>query len=115
MFRTRSLASRTVSWVLLTALTSPSAFAQAPAAKPSTPAKPPAAAPSAPAAAPSTKAASPAASTAVSPAPARADLPPFTKPLAETLTGAAKSEYEAGRLLYADGDYAGAALKFQRA
>ena len=42
-------------------------------------------------------------------------LPPFKKPLAETLTGMARAEYEAGRLLYVDGDYAGAALKFQRA
>ena len=36
-------------------------------------------------------------------------------PLAESLTGMAKAEYEAGRVLYADGDYANAILKFQRA
>lgn len=34
-------------------------------------------------------------------------------PLGETLTGAAKGDYEAGRILYADGDYAGAALKWE--
>jgi hypothetical protein len=43
------------------------------------------------------------------------DRTPFKKPLAETLTGMARAEYEAGRLLYMDGDYAGAALKFQLA
>jgi hypothetical protein len=83
-------------------LVAPSVLAQAPAAKPA-PANPPATGPSAPAAAP-VPAAAPA-------APAE----PFKKPLAETLTGMAKAEYEAGRLLYGDGDYAGAALKFQRA
>jgi hypothetical protein len=36
-------------------------------------------------------------------------------PLAEALSGSAKDDYEAGKLLFNDGDYAGAALKFQRA
>ncbi len=36
-------------------------------------------------------------------------------PLSESLTGTAKAEYEAGRVLYTDGDYANAILKFQRA
>ncbi|MCC6899676.1 MAG: PEGA domain-containing protein [Polyangiaceae bacterium] len=36
-------------------------------------------------------------------------------PLADALSGAAKAEYEAGKLLYGDGDFAGATLKFQRA
>ena len=109
MFRTRSFSSRTISWVLLVALTAPSAFAQTPASKPSAPAKPaPAAAP-----APSAPAAAPAPAPAA-PAPSE-PLAPFKKSLADTLTGAAKAEYEAGRLLYGDGDYAGAALKFQRA
>jgi hypothetical protein len=35
--------------------------------------------------------------------------------LADTLSGPAKADYEAGRLLYTDGDYAGAALRFNRA
>jgi hypothetical protein len=35
------------------------------------------------------------------------------KPLRESLTGAALAEYEAGRVLYQDGDYGGALLKFQ--
>jgi PEGA domain len=39
-----------------------------------------------------------------------ADAP---KPLSETLTGVARAEYEAGRILYGDGDYAGASLKFE--
>lgn len=36
-------------------------------------------------------------------------------PLSATLTGDAKAEYEAAKILYEDGDYAGASLKFQRA
>lgn len=39
-------------------------------------------------------------------------VPSMAAPLAESLTGAAKIDYEAGRILYADGDYAGAALKW---
>ena len=37
------------------------------------------------------------------------------RPLAETLTGEALSSYESGRILFADGDHAGAALKFRAA
>jgi len=48
-------------------------------------------------------------------APATPSSGPFTAPLSETLTGTARGEYEAGKLLYNDGDYAGAALKFLRA
>jgi hypothetical protein len=36
-------------------------------------------------------------------------------PLSESLRGMARAEYEAGKILYADGDFAGAAMKFQRA
>ncbi len=36
-------------------------------------------------------------------------------PLGDTLTGEAKASYEAGKVLYGDGDYAGAVLKFQHA
>lgn len=36
-------------------------------------------------------------------------------PLSESLTGEAKDSYEAGKVLYGDGDYAGAVLKFQHA
>lgn len=46
-------------------------------------------------------------------APAAPTTPPA--PLSDTLTGEAKDAYEAGKLLYGDGDYAGAELKFQRA
>jgi hypothetical protein len=35
--------------------------------------------------------------------------------LADTLTGDAKNHYEAAKILYADGDYAGSALKFHQA
>lgn len=51
------------------------------------------------------------------PAPSSAPAAPSTPPpsLADSLTGAAKDEYEAGKLLYGDGDYAGAVLKFQSA
>lgn len=54
------------------------------------------------------------ATTPVSPAPA-APPAPLRPSLAETLTGDAKSEYEGGKLLYGDGDFAGALVKFQRA
>ncbi|MCA9597230.1 MAG: PEGA domain-containing protein [Myxococcales bacterium] len=46
---------------------------------------------------------------------AKAEEAATPAPLAESLTGDAKSEYEAGRILYQDGDYAGAKLKFERA
>lgn len=46
-------------------------------------------------------------------APAAKKAPP--KPLAQTLSGVAKAEYEAGKILYQDGDHANALLKFQRA
>lgn len=36
-------------------------------------------------------------------------------PLSESLRGMARAEYEAGKILYADGDFSGAAMKFQRA
>lgn len=36
-------------------------------------------------------------------------------PISELLTGDAKRDYESGRLLYDNGDYAGAAVKFQSA
>ena len=59
---------------------------------------------------------------AAQPAPAPPPAPPPSapaaapvKPLADTLTGMSKAEYEAGRILYADKDYANAILKFQRA
>lgn len=51
------------------------------------------------------------------PPPAAPPAPPSTavKPLGESLTGMAKAEYEAGRILYADKDYGNAIVKFQRA
>src|SRR5690348_11091354 len=36
-------------------------------------------------------------------------------PLAESLTGEAKAEYESGKLLFEHGDFAAAAVKFQHA
>jgi hypothetical protein len=49
------------------------------------------------------------------PAPkAAAPTPPAAPTLSETLTGMARAEYEAGKILYADGDFASASLKFQR-
>lgn len=47
--------------------------------------------------------------------PATAADPRPTKPLAETLTGTAKVAYDTGKLLFSDGDFAGASLKFQQA
>jgi len=55
---------------------------------------------------------SPSAATVPTPAP----VPPAgPKPLAESLTDDAKAAYDSGRLLYGDGDYAGARVKFQAA
>ncbi len=54
-------------------------------------------------------------SKAPEPAAAAAPAPPQTPPLSEALTGEAKAAYEAGKLLYGDGDYAGARVKFQAA
>ena len=45
--------------------------------------------------------------------PAATDETPPVRPLAESLTGTARAEYEAGRILYQDGDYGGALLKFE--
>jgi len=42
-----------------------------------------------------------------------ADAP--RRPLAESLSGDAKSDYDAGKLLFEDGDFAGAASKFRQA
>jgi hypothetical protein len=63
-------------------------------------------------AAPPPPAAPPAATPAAPPADA---APAGPKPLAEALTGMAKAEYEAGRILYGDKDYQNAIVKFQRA
>src|SRR6185503_13375936 len=41
--------------------------------------------------------------------------PPATPPLSEALTGQAQADYQAARLLYGDGDFAGASLKFKQA
>jgi hypothetical protein len=66
-----------------------------------TPAQPaPQAAPAAPAA-------------QAAPAPAAPAAP--AKPLSESLEGPAKAAYEAGKLLYGDGDFKGARVKFQAA
>ncbi|MFZ5890086.1 MAG: PEGA domain-containing protein [Myxococcota bacterium] len=48
-------------------------------------------------------------------APPTATPPAPAGRLSDTLTGEAKNEYEAAKILYADGDYAGAALKFHHA
>jgi hypothetical protein len=49
------------------------------------------------------------------PPPAAAVAPAGPKSLADTLTGDAKAAYEGGKILYGDGDYAGAKVKFQAA
>ncbi|MCC6217736.1 MAG: PEGA domain-containing protein [Polyangiaceae bacterium] len=41
------------------------------------------------------------------------EAPPAPAPLSDTLTGTAKAEYEAGKLLFQDGDAAGALVKFK--
>jgi hypothetical protein len=53
---------------------------------------------------------------ATEPVPAAAPPAPRGPPaLSESLTGEAKADYESGKLLYGDGDYAGAEVKFQAA
>ncbi len=47
--------------------------------------------------------------------PGAAAAPAKVKSLGETLTGQAKADYETGRVLYGDSDYAGAQIKFQAA
>jgi hypothetical protein len=49
--------------------------------------------------------------------PANAEPKPATaaKPLAQALAGAAKADYDSGKLLAADGDFAGALIKFESA
>jgi hypothetical protein len=54
--------------------------------------------------------ASAAASTPPAPPPA-----PAAPPLSEAISGQAQADYQAARLLYGDGDYAGASLKFKQA
>jgi hypothetical protein len=77
------------------------AFAQPkPPAPPAAPQPAPTAPPPAPSGAPSATPNAPA-------------TPP--PPLADALTGKAKTEYDLGKILYRDGDYAGAMVKFQSA
>lgn len=93
--------------LLIAALLPAAAIAQpGPQAPPPPPAAAPKQAPSAPKAAPAPK--TPASAAPVPAAPARL-------PLAESLTGDAKGDYEAGRLLFGDTDYTGARVKFLHA
>jgi hypothetical protein len=57
----------------------------------------------------------PAGSAPASSAPPAPPTPPATPPLSESLTGQAQADYQAARLLYGDGDFAGASLKFKQA
>jgi hypothetical protein len=69
-----------------------------------------------PKAAPTKPGTKPAPAAAVPPAPPEPPAPPPGPPtLSESLTGAAKGDYESGKLLYTDGDYAGALVKFSSA
>lgn len=52
---------------------------------------------------------------AAAPVDAAPPPPPGPKPLSETLTDDAKADYESGKLLFTDGDNAGALIKFQSA
>src|SRR6186713_3117351 len=77
---------RTFAFTVALGVALPSTALRAQTAAPAAPAEPPAAEPSAP-----------------------------QLPLAESLTGDAKGEYESGKLLFEHGDYAAAAVKFQHA
>lgn len=52
---------------------------------------------------------------APAPEPAPPPAPAGPAPLSETLTGDAKADYESGKLLFGDGDFAGALIKFKSA
>lgn len=52
---------------------------------------------------------------AIALATAHASAAPPPKPLSKSLSGEAKSEFDAARVLYEDGDYAGALVKYQHA
>jgi hypothetical protein len=94
--RSRGRSSQVVAAVLVGALLNASvAFAQGPAPSKGASAKPAAAAPP-------------------SPASAAPPLPPAA-PAAPDLQGDAKRDYDAGKLLFGDGDFAGARLKFKAA
>ncbi|WP_437959998.1 PEGA domain-containing protein [Sorangium sp. So ce119] len=79
---------------------------------------PPAAQPAPSAAQPPRAGAGPAAAqpapAAAQPAPG-ASAPASQRPLSETLSGEAKAEYEAARILFNDGDHRNAIIKFERA
>ena len=92
----------------LFALPEHAAFAQ------TKPATPPAAA-SAPAKPGAKPGAKPAAIPDPPPPPEPPPPPPGPPALSDTLTGSAKADYESGRLLYTDGDYAGSLVKFSSA
>jgi hypothetical protein len=97
--------------VLVLSLLAQGAHAQAPAKPgPAAPAKPTPATPGAPGAQ-----AAPAAPPAGEPIPPPPAAPVGPPPLSETLTGEPKTAYESGKLLYGDGDYAGALVKFTSA
>jgi hypothetical protein len=49
------------------------------------------------------------------PSAAATPAPPAQQPLSKALTGLAKAEFEAGKILYQDGDFANAIVKFQHA
>ncbi|WP_437614822.1 PEGA domain-containing protein [Sorangium sp. So ce834] len=101
----------------LTGLAPAAAQPAPPAARPA----PAAAQPAPPAARPAPAAAqpAPAAGAAAPPAPPAgapaASAPAPQGPLSETLTGEAKAEYEAARILFGDGDFRNAIIKFERA
>jgi hypothetical protein len=54
-------------------------------------------------------------STSAAGAPPAPSATPGPKPLSDTLTGDAKAEYDAGKLLVGDGDFVGAEVKFKSA
>jgi hypothetical protein len=104
--RPRLRDAATVGLVLSLVASSVAAQTGAPAADP---------APSVPGSATPAASAGPAASGSAAPTSPAAPDPHAPKPLAETLTGEAKSEYEAGRLAFQAGDYATASVKFAAA
>ena len=73
--------------------------------------KPPATKPGAAA----TKAGGKAPAAPAPPTPPAPPPPPATPPLSEALTGQSQADYQAAKLLYGDGDFAGASLKFKQA
>lgn len=110
-----SFARRSLAAFLCVSLSGAPALAQPTTPAPKAPASEPAAPGSSGEAEPEQPQAAPETTAEAAEGRAETEAVDASKPLSETLTGEAKAAYDEGKLLYMDGDYAGATLKFQAA